>query len=339
MASLLALFARWHILGGLYLGWGLGANDSSKIFAPAIATNSIRYRTAVTLVSIFVTLGAVVQGHTLFESYTFAADSPNAGRETRIRDAVIATSAAAFSVMVSTIVAMPVSTTQAAVGAMIGVAAARLGTGAVDMDQIGKMMTCWGATPPVAALLAFLLYSLLNRSPTLMFHSVQRRNIMLQRGLVIFGCYEAFALGANNVVVTTGPFYQAGLFGPPGPGATTARIIAALLGSAAIALGAITYGRKVMETMARKITVLDPMSAGVVAASTALTMQIFTFLMVPVSITQAGVGALIGVGLTKGSGGIRMDTLKRIAIAWVTSPLVAAFIAWAVAKAAIAQWG
>lgn len=339
MDALLALLARWHLAGGLYLAWGLGANDSSKIFAPAIATNSIRYRTAALLVAFFVVLGAGVQGHSLYEDYRFAGSTADEPIEARLRDAAIATGSAAVAVMVSTIVAMPVSSSQAAVGAMIGVAAARLGPAGVDLGQIGKMLACWVATPPAAALLAFLLYHILSRTPIRWFRSVQRRNAALQRGLVIFGCYEAFALGANNVVVTTGPFYQAGLFGEPGPGADAARITAALLGAAFIAIGALTYGHKVMETMSRKVTVLDPLSAGVVAAATALTMQAFTFLKVPVSITQAGVGALIGVGLTKGVGGLQFGTLKRIAVAWVTSPLSAALIAWGTSVVAIRTWG
>lgn len=339
MDALFALLARWHLLGGLYLAWGLGANDSSKIFAPAIATNSIRYRTASLLVAFFVVLGAGVQGHTLYENYKFAGSTADETVDARLRDAAIATSAAALAVMVSTMVAMPVSSSQAAVGAMIGVAAARLGPSGIDTAQMGKMLTCWVATPPAAAILALLLYFLLSRTPVRWFRSVQRRNAALQRGLVLFGCYEAFALGANNVVVTTGPFYQAGFFGPPGPDAYEARITAALLGAAFIAIGALTYGHKVMETMSRKVTVLDPLSAGVVAAATALTMQIFTFLMVPVSITQAGVGALIGVGLTKGVGGLQLGTLKRIAVAWITSPLSAALIAWGMSVAAIRTWG
>ncbi len=339
MSALLALLTRWHLLGGLYLAWGLGANDSSKIFAPAIATNSIRYRTAAILVAVFVILGAGIQGHTLYENYRFSGGSPDETAEARLRDAAIATASAALAIMVSTLLAMPVSSSQAAVGAMIGVAAARLGPSGIDFGQIGTMLACWIATPPAAALLAMLLYYLMARTPIRWFRSVQRRNTALQRGLIIFGCYEAFALGANNVVVTTGPFYLAGFFGPAGPDAHSARVIAALLGGTFIAIGAFTYGHKVMETMSRKITVLDPLSAGVVAAATALTMQVFTFMKVPVSITQAGVGALIGVGLTKGSGGLQVATLKRIAIAWVTSPLSAAAIAWLISIVAIRFWG
>jgi PiT family inorganic phosphate transporter len=320
----------WKLIGGLYLAWGLGANDSAKIFAPAIATNSIRYRTAIMLIAVFVILGAVVQGPSLYEHYTF--DPGIRSAEGRATAALIATSAAAVAVMVSTIIGMPVSTSQAAVGALVGVCLANLGFAGLDYRMLGKMMTCWIATPPAAALLSYALYHVLSPVTRRLFPSAQRRNRFLRWSLLIFGCYEAFALGANNVVVTTGPFYQAGQFGPPGADADTARLAAAFAGSAAIAFGALTYGHRVIETMGRKVTVLDPYSAWIVAIATGTTMELFTILKVPVSITQAGVGALIGVGLTKGLGGISLTTLKRIAAAWVTSPLTSGFIAWAACR-------
>jgi PiT family inorganic phosphate transporter len=328
MRFLVLLASRWSLLGGLYLGWGLGANDSAKIFAPALATNSIRYRTAIMVIVVFVILGATTHGTALYDGYRFSAAEVRP--ETLLREAGIATTAAAVAVMISTFLALPVSTSQAAVGALVGVAAAGSGRGAIDTGLLMKMLLCWIITPPAAALISYAFHRVGERPLRRFVPSPQRRNRALQIFLILFGCYEAYALGANNVVVTTGPFYQAGIFRTSLPllSKIDARVLAAFVGGLSIAFGAVTYGHKVMETMAKKIVVLDPYAAAIVAVATGTTLECFTLMKVPVSITQAGVGALIGVGLTKGSAGVSLPMLKRIGAAWVISPLLAGGLAW-----------
>ncbi len=319
----------WKLFGGLYLGWGIGANDSAKIFAPAIATNTIRYRTAILFICVFVMAGAILQGYTLYDGYKFGGGSPDTA--TLLKEATIATNAAAFAVMVATIFGIPVSSSQAAVGALIGVAAVRLGWGGLDYAPIVKMLVCWVVTPLAGALIAYGCFLVLRVMMRRLLRDMNMQQRFLRYGIIIIGCYEAFALGANNVVVTTAPFYQAGLFGPPGPEAVEAQEVAAALGAAAIAIGAMTFAKRVIETFGRKVTVLDPFSAFVVAIATGTTMEVFTLLKVPVSITQAGVGALVGVGLTQGAGGISLPMLRRIVGAWFISPLVAGGLAYAAA--------
>ena len=49
-------------LGGMFLGWGLGANDSANVFGTAVSSKMVKYRTAVIIIAIFVILGAWFQG-------------------------------------------------------------------------------------------------------------------------------------------------------------------------------------------------------------------------------------------------------------------------------------
>ena len=50
------------LLGGLFLGWSLGANDAANVFGTAVGTRMIRFRTAAIICSIFVILGAIIIG-------------------------------------------------------------------------------------------------------------------------------------------------------------------------------------------------------------------------------------------------------------------------------------
>ena len=104
----------YKILGGLYLGWGIGANDSANIFGTAVATNTIRYRTAIILIAIFVIVGSVLEGPKLFDYVRFA-------ENTSLNQAAAATLAAAVAVTVITYLSIPTSTSQAAIGALMGI--------------------------------------------------------------------------------------------------------------------------------------------------------------------------------------------------------------------------
>ncbi|MFH1581618.1 MAG: inorganic phosphate transporter, partial [Pseudomonadota bacterium] len=103
--------------------------------------------------------------------------------------------------------------------------------------------------------------------------------------------------------------------------------LATLIGGASIALGILTNSRSVMETVGKKLVKLDPFSAFVVALAQAITVHIYTLIGVPVSTSQAVVGAVIGIGIVKGAQTVKKKTLRNILLAWVLTPVVSCFIA------------
>ncbi|HPQ67453.1 MAG TPA: inorganic phosphate transporter, partial [bacterium] len=64
--------SQLKLFGGLYLGWGIGANDSANIFGTAVATKIVSYRAATVLIAVFVVLGALVQGPSQYLGLDFA---------------------------------------------------------------------------------------------------------------------------------------------------------------------------------------------------------------------------------------------------------------------------
>jgi PiT family inorganic phosphate transporter len=84
-----------------------------------------------------------------------------------------------------------------------------------------------------------------------------------------------------------------------------------------------------METVGYKLVKLDSFSALVVVLAEAITVHIYTFVGVPVSTSQAVVGAVLGVGIVKGINTIRRRTLINILLAWFLTPMVACFLALA----------
>jgi PiT family inorganic phosphate transporter len=341
LTRLFVLLSHWKILGGLYLGWGVGANDSANIFGTAVATNSIRFRTAVILISVLAVIGSVVEGPALYNNVKFHGSEV----QTSGAMALAATFAAGLAVMIVTIWGIPASTSQAAVGGMMGIAIFSSGFHAVDWGKLGKMGVCWLLTPIGGAFFGYLLYRLIERRIVRLIPNPQRRSRVIRWLLILSGSYGAYTLGANNVVVTTVSYYQSGMFGEvvtepyafktlfmnPIGWFTDPRVIAAAIGAASIALGALTYSKNVMETVGKKITVLDPLAALISVLAHSLTLQIFTALHVPVSSSQAIVGGVIGVGLVKGARTISKKELGRIFAGWIATPLSSALAAYLLA--------
>lgn len=338
------------ILGGLYLGWGIGANDSANIFGTAVATNSVKYKTAIILIAIFVILGSAIEGWHLYKDYDFSKKSSKAGNVSQTKkhtdaekskkytDALISTFAAALAVTIVTILSIPASTSQAAVGAYMGIIiAVNGGFSGINWAQFLKMFICWVATPIGSAIVTIILYKIVAKFLNLLFgNDLGKLNNIYSYLLIIAGCYGAYELGANNVVVTTGPYYQAGVFGNPVAPEIFYKVHfwnnpafwAAFIGGIAIAIGALTYSKNVMYTVGKKITALDPYSAMITVFSHSIALMIFTQLKVPVSSSQAIVGAVIGIGLLSGSRTISYRTLVFIFLGWILTPIAGALIAY-----------
>jgi len=183
----------------------------------------------------------------------------------------------------------------------------------LHLQGLVKVAVCWVGTPLAGILFAVIIYGSLgwayNRSPYNLFQMDQ----FVRIGLVIAGCYSAYALGSNNVANVTAVFVGAGRLDI---------FAATLVGGLSIALGIITFSRGVMETVGKNLVALDPYCALVVVLSGALAVHVYTWVGVPVSSSQAVVGAVLGVGILKGTQTIRVKTLSSILLAWFVTPLI-----------------
>jgi PiT family inorganic phosphate transporter len=99
---------------GLFMGWSLGANDAANIFGTAVGTKMIKFRTAAFIASIFVIIGATISGAGASQSLG------DLGRINTIVGAFTVSASAAITVTFMTSKGLPVSTSQAIVGAIIG---------------------------------------------------------------------------------------------------------------------------------------------------------------------------------------------------------------------------
>jgi PiT family inorganic phosphate transporter len=298
----------FSLLGGIFLGWSLGANDASNAFGSAVSSRMIKFWTAAILASIFVVLGALLEGQAGIETLQSLT-------ELTLKMAVVSSVAAAVTVTIMTVLGLPVSTSQAAVGAILGIGFVNK---QVNIAGLGKVVACWFGTPIGGLIISIVLYRLLavlyNRSKLDLFDS----DILLRISLIGAGSYAAYTLGANNVANVTAVFVGAGQL---------TVFAATLIGGLSIALGILTFSRGVMDTIGKKLVRLDPFSALVVVLAEGLTVHFYTFVGVPVSTSQAVIGAVLGVGIVKGVKTVNRRTLINILLGWFLTPAIACFIA------------
>ena len=145
--------------------------------------------------------------------------------------------------------------------------------------------------------------------------SLLTRDTLLWGGLYAVGMYGSYALGANNVANTTGMF--SGLVEGVGD-----RELAAV-GGVSIAIGVLTYSRRVMLSVGQGIMRLDAFTAFVAVLSMSLTVHLFAIIGVPVSTSQGIVGAIFGIGILRGGHVLRFKALRDIALGWVMTPAIA----------------
>lgn len=292
-------------LAAIYMGWSLGANDAANIFGTGVVTRAIRFRTAAILLSSFVVLGSIIEGQKPMGTVGYFTGLD-------INLALLATIAAALVVTVMTYFGIPVSTSQAILGAVMGVAIYTTGFAAFPWDKFTKIIASWLTAPLGAMVIAIGLYQLMNIISR-RIKSLPAFMLAMKIGIIVVGSYGAYTLGANNVANTTGVFVGAGIFTP---------FLGTVIGGLAIAFGACTYSKKVMATVGGKITPLDIPTAFVAVLAEAIVLHIFTQVGVPVSASQAIVGAVIGIGLAKGIRTVSAKKTTQIVAGWVLTLLV-----------------
>jgi len=326
------------LLSGLFLGWSLGANDAANVYGTAVGTRMIRFRTAAIVCSAMVIVGAVLGGagaaHTL----------GSLGAVNALPGSFTVALAAAVTVTWMTRLSLPVSTSQAIVGAIIGW---NLFSGSLtNWGSLTRIFTSWVLCPILAGLFAMALHSV---AAAVIGHSrihLFRLDRATRIGLLIVGAFASYSLGANNIANVVGVFVGSSPlsnFDLPGHLVISGPQQLFLLGALAIALGVFTYSKKVMLTVGNDLFRLSPISALIVVLAQAIVLFLFaseglenwlvrhglpSIPLVPVSSSQAVIGAVLGIGIAKGGRNIHFRVLGRIASGWVSTPIIAAGVAF-----------
>ena len=320
------------LTSGLFLGWALGANDAANVFGTAVGTKMVKFRTAAIICSVFVILGALISGagasHTLGKLGAISA----------LPGAFMTALSAAIAVYSMTKSGLPVSTSQAIVGAIIGWNL--FSNNPTDSSTLLKILSTWVLCPVLSAIVAVILLKTIKIIGKRLNVHMIAADAYTRASLIFAGAFGAYSLGANNIANVVGVFIPAKPFPDIVAGGfvfnSTQQLF--LMGGLAISVGVFTYSRGVMMTVGGNLGRLSSTSAFVAVMSHSIVLFLFasrgletwlaghglpTIPLVPVSSSQAVVGAIVGISILQGTTGIRWAVLGKIIAGWIATPFVA----------------
>jgi PiT family inorganic phosphate transporter len=250
--------------------------------------------------------------------------------------------AAALSVTILIKRGLPVSVSQAIVGAIIGW---NIFTASpTDVKSLINIVISWIINPVLACGFSFLIFNLVKYVVAKSKIHMLELDIYTRLGLIIVAAFGSYSLGANNVskvvgvFVTSSPFKDMVFFNFINISGINQLY---LIGALSMALGVITYSHKTISTIGSQIFKLTPLSAFASILGASIVLFIFSseglskiitstglpaIPLVPISITQSMVGAVAGIGFAKGGRYINYKIIGKIAIGWAITPISALII-------------
>ncbi len=303
-----------------FMGINIGGNNAAAAMGAAYGAKVRTKYQAVLLIGVFSLLGAVLGGGEVIKTL---GSGILPGGTILIEGAIVAVGASAIAVFLANILRVPVSTSQAAVGSVVGIGFF-YGASKLNLPLLGYIVSWWVVTPILAWLLAYILgkYFYADILVWLADHSDSEASIkkFLNVLLTISGCYVAYSAGANNAANAVGPFVGAGAI-PLFSGSVFAGL--------AIGFGALIMGGRVLDTVGKEITELCIVRATFVEFTSAIIVHIASILGVPVSLGEIVAAGVIGIGCANsGMHIVKGEVVKKIMIAWVVSPILAGILAY-----------
>ena len=306
-----------------YVGWNIGANDTANCIGTTMGCGLISFRNAVILVAVFAIMGAMLQGQHVMKTI---------GRGIVKTDlnylaVCVALVCSGFFVTLATFFRIPTSTSQAIVGGVVGIG---LAVGAeVNFSKFTLIAESWIVCPILVMTLSFSLMHLIR----IVLRRFETSSLLFQNAFgwlaILSACYVAYSMGANNAGNAVGPIANLNILPIK---------VLLLIGGVSIAAGAMTYGKKVADTVGKGITPLDIPGAFVAQVSSAFGLHLFSVFGIPVSTSSAIVGAVVGVGLVKGVRAISRKTILTILIGWVLTPVLAGTFSFVLYKVLNFLW-
>ncbi len=343
------------LFAGLFMGWSLGTNDAANAFGTAVATRVVKYRTAVVIIAVLVIVGAFLGGAQNIDKVAelatsnkvtasiedvYAAIEADEVEDLRLKAALKAAIiflCSGLTVFLMSYLKFPVSANQSITGAIIGWGLCYANYSdpavlAVNLPQLGKFASTWLLNPLGAAVISFILVSVISRVIERRLTSLAGYDMIIKIGYLGAGAFASYSIGLNSSANVTALYYDAA-FATTGVAANllTDPRITATIGGIAIAIGVLTFSKRVMFTVGNSIAELNQLDGFIVIIGMALTIVIMgKWMGIPVSTSQAVVGAVIGAGLARSRESVHFGVLKRIGLAWVSSPTVAGLLTYLV---------
>ncbi|MBQ9090459.1 MAG: anion permease [Alphaproteobacteria bacterium] len=307
-----------------FLAWTLGRNNLSNLFGPAIGTKMLPFWFGISIAGLFVIFGALISGTATTQNVSAL------GHITRLQEALALSISAGITMFLLSKLGVPASLTQTTTGAYIGWNMFHQSD--IPLGLVSKTVLAWIYTPIISGIIAGLLFYILRQMLERFPIHILWRDHVIRIGLLCVGAFSAYSFGANNIGSLVGPYMNLGLF------SKTVLFFGACIG---IGFGFIFADRRVIKTVSTGMFPLSPAEAFIAVFSSALTLFLFSsiqlkllltalklpsFPLVPVPLSCAVIGAIIGVAVSKGIAGLKFKIVGKVIFSWLTAPLGAGLL-------------
>lgn len=320
------------VLISIFWAMNMGASGFAVTFSPSYGARLIKRRTAFILFTVAVCLGALLLGGRVVKTLSkgivplesIQADHPlTAGVIV-----LVILSGGTLSLFIANFVRIPQSTSIMIVGSIVG---AGLFVQDVNWAMITRLVAFW----MVFSLLSYFTTWVAGRliyppraSNFWMYEKIFRHEKKLIIMTIATDVYAAFGIGTNNVANVVGPLVGAGVFERPWVGLV---LFAPLFG-----LGAVIFGRGVMETTSREIIPLGTVSASLMSAVTATFLIVASYLKLPAPYVQLSAMAILAIHTVKEeitpATTLRHPLTLKFLKVWTLTPLLALGVTFALLK-------
>lgn len=149
---------------GLWMTWGIGANDLANIMSTAMGSRAISVKQAMLIAIVFEIAGAFLGGNEVSDTIRGGIiDMHSFAPQSLVYCMLSVLCAGATWITVASVLGMPVSITNSIVGALVGVGAIMLGIDAIHWQRVGYIAISWISSPLIAGVTAFLLFISIRR--------------------------------------------------------------------------------------------------------------------------------------------------------------------------------
>ena len=407
--DVITVYGAWFIglaaVFGLYMTWGIGANDVANAMGTSVGSKAITVKQAILIAAVFEFAGVILAGGHVTETVRKGIIDPTPildNPELLVFGMLASLLAAGLWLMIASAKGWPVSTTHSIIGALVGFALVGIGQDAVHWDKIWQIAASWLISPLVGGTIAFLIMISIRKlvldtdnpfanakkwgpvyvfmvgfliALVTLFKGLKHLDIELTTGMsfvwsVVIGllvallawlfirkkerdpvadeisrfssvervfapmqvftaCAMAFAHGSNDVANGIGPLAAVVDIVKTGGVVATQTglpIWILALGGVGIVVGLSTMGYRVMKTIGKKITELTPTRGFSAELAAAATVVLASRTGLPVSTTHILVGAVLGVGLTRGIAAIDLRVIGKIVLSWVVTLPIGALL-------------
>ena len=308
------------ILVALFVGYNIGGSTTGPAFGPAVGSGAISKVVAALLMSVFFFLGAFSLGRRVVETLGTELVTSTAIFSLEANVAVLFFIGGAL--FIGNFFGVPASTSMTAVGAIAGLG---LAAGELDLTVMGRILAWWIVAPIIAfwvsGVIGRYFYSRLDRRVALVQTegplleldrsravprpirgpNTTRREIAGTVVVVGIGCLMAFSSGTSNIANAIAPLVGSG---------DLDMNVGIIIGSIAVGVGALTIGRRTLDTLGSDLTSL-PLTASIVVASVSASLVvILSAIGIPASFVIIATMSIIGLGWgratrTTTAGGVR----------------------------------